>query len=727
MVVVDASADPRFNKHPFVAGPPFIRFYAGAPLNTPDGRHLGTLCMVDLAPRKEFGTPERADLLRFASLVAERLERSMEGGIRREAEARYGAVFESSLDAMVIIDEQGVIQSVNPATERLFDYPRGDLVGRNVSMLMLPEEGEAHPGYLRRYLETGERHVIGKWREVLGVSRDGCLLFLELSVAEWRNQTAERFFTGTLRDIGARRAAEESLRAARDEAERAREEAHAARVRLEDAIEAMPEGFALFDSEDRLVASNSRIREIYGAIADQIQEGVHYEDLLKLSLERGMFDIPEGADVEGFASRHLAMHQHPKAPKELRLADGRWIRFQERGTREGGRVGLRMDVTEQKEREDALRQLFEANPIPMWLLEPQKFEVVGVNAAAIARYGYSRDEFLSMQFSDLNDAAEAMRWKEAVSAAAAGHPEIGAWRHRRADGSDIIVDMLVHSVDLEGRPHILCAAVDVTGHAMAEEALRQAKEEAETASRMKSEFLATMSHELRTPLNAIIGFAEVMRAEMVGPLGTTYRSYAEDIAHSGRHLLRIIEDLLDLSRVEAGRLPLHFAPVNVQDLFASCNMLTRAKAQQAGIDLRFGDVTALPLIDADEVRIRQVILNLLSNALKFTPRGGSVEVKASLVTGEADTGLEISVADTGIGMTAEEIPLALERFRQVDADLNRRYEGCGLGLPLSKNLMELHGGRLTIQSIANEGTVVRAILPPSRLLPAKPEDYRLAC
>ena len=230
------------------------------------------------------------------------------------------------------------------------------------------------------------------------------------------------------------------------------------------------------------------------------------------------------------------------------------------------------------------------------------------------------------------------------------------------------------------------------------------------ASQAKSSFLALMSHELRTPLNAIIGFSEVLSAEIFGPLGTErYRSYAGDINGAGKHLLALINDILDLSKAEAGRLEMHAEPLDVRKLIADCIKLVAERARNQYVALSARIDGGLPALFGDELRIKQMVLNLLSNAVKFTPGGGKVDVSAGLSpSGE----LVISVADTGVGMAPEMIPVALEPFRQVDASLARKFEGTGLGLPLVKMLVERHEGRLVIESELNVGTVVRLVFPP---------------
>lgn len=218
----------------------------------------------------------------------------------------------------------------------------------------------------------------------------------------------------------------------------------------------------------------------------------------------------------------------------------------------------------------------------------------------------------------------------------------------------------------------------------------------------KSEFLANISHELRTPLNAVIGFSEVMIQEVFGPIGNDrYREYAGDIRQSGLHLLGVINDLLDYSKLEAGRLELHVEDVSPAAILDKCTRMMRQRvdAEHLTLSTDIGDAADV-VVQGDDRKITQIILNLLSNSIKFTPAGGIIRLSIR----QSGDGVDIVVADSGIGMSKNDIALALAPFGQVDSSLNREYAGTGLGLPLSKSLVELHGGTMTIDSAPGKGT-----------------------
>jgi PAS domain S-box-containing protein len=268
--------------------------------------------------------------------------------------------------------------------------------------------------------------------------------------------------------------------------------------------------------------------------------------------------------------------------------------------------------------------------------------------------------------------------------------------------------------DANGRPAYLDGIIfDITDRKAFEAALSLAKEQAESASRAKSEFLAVMSHELRTPLNAIIGFSEIVLRETFGPIANKrYRDYVDDIRGSGAHLLELINDILDLSKAEAGQIELVEEVVEVEPLVRACIAMLSPRAQQAGVEVIAEVDDDLPNLLADERKLRQALLNLITNGIKFTPPEGQVRVSARMAGGN----LRLEVADTGIGIAKDDIPKALSPFGQIDSALSRRHAGTGLGLPLTKRLVEAHGAKFSLVSELGAGTTAAVVFPPQRLV-----------
>lgn len=265
---------------------------------------------------------------------------------------------------------------------------------------------------------------------------------------------------------------------------------------------------------------------------------------------------------------------------------------------------------------------------------------------------------------------------------------------------------------------------ELNRHELTEARLRKSKHKVEAANHAKSEFLANMSHELRTPLNAIIGFSNMLRTEVFGPLtNDKQREYVNDILSSGEHLLELINDILDVSALEAHKLKLNIAVFSLTDTIDAVWRMVHARAQTKNVTLHKNISVDLRLIRADERRVTQILLNLMTNAIKFTPSGGDVVLEAK--TGEANSIL-LCVRDTGIGMSEEDVVTAFTQFGQIDSTFSRVEEGTGLGLPLTKGLIELHGGHITLESKKGQGTSVTVHFPAKcsvqKVAPTHPAD-----
>jgi signal transduction histidine kinase len=482
----------------------------------------------------------------------------------------------------------------------------------------------------------------------------------------------------------------------------------------------------LFDADDRLVIANRANSAMASA-----RPGVSFSTLLEHAAAGLMHPDTLGDDPQAWISWRLARHRNPIGPIEQRYRDGRWVRIDETRTREGGTVVVRTDITELKKIEETLRFSEErfrdyTETASDWNWETDAEHRFTYLSTQPVELDQSSDhlvttplaKLIGMRRADLALDADDPKWRAHQAALDRREPYTGfvyktlsiagKERHVSTSGKPVF-DAKGNFVGYRGTGR------DVTEQVEAEASLREAKAAAEAASRAKSEFLAAMSHELRTPLNAIIGFSEIIAHQRFVADPARIRSYAADIHSSGQHLLKVINDILEVSRIEAGKLELHEQAVDLVAAVETCVMLVGQRATEGDVALHVTMPRDLPYLLADETRIKQIFLNLLSNAVKFTPRGRSVSVTAGL---SYDGSLAVSVCDDGIGMTADEIVVAMQPFRQVDSSLSRRFEGSGLGLPLTKAFTELHGGRLDITSAPGQGTTVHVTFPPSRVVAA---------
>ena len=374
-------------------------------------------------------------------------------------------------------------------------------------------------------------------------------------------------------------------------------------------------------------------------------------------------------------------------------------------------LGIVLDITERKRAEQRLIDAIETMSEGFVLFDSDD-RLVLCNEKYRQLYCASSDAFVpGMQFEDmLRTCISRGQYPDSVGREEEWITERLNAHHAGRDGLDqrLSDDRWVRVVTRKlADGSIVGVRVDITEHKRREAELQRAKEEAETSNRVKSEFLANMSHELRTPLNAIIGFAEALKLGNTGPLTSTQADYLKHIHDSGRLLLDLINDILDLSKIEAGSVALRKESFAVAEVLRTCEQIIRGRAHLGEVRLHIDSVAGSNKLFADRVRVKQILLNILSNAVKFTLPGGDV----FLAVTQDEINTIFIVTDTGIGMREEDISAALKPFQQLDGSLARRHEGVGLGLPLTKRLVELHGGTLDIRSKPGQGTTVIIRIP----------------
>jgi PAS domain S-box-containing protein len=388
---------------------------------------------------------------------------------------------------------------------------------------------------------------------------------------------------------------------------------------------------------------------------------------------------------------------------------------------------LRRDITARRRTEELLqeseerhRKLFDNNPHPTWVFDRETLRFLAVNAAAVRKYGYSSDEFLAMTIKDIRPPEDVPVLLESVGAIRDGNESVGIWRHRRKDATVIDVEITSYALNFAGRDAEVVVAVDVTQRkrgeaekrefmdslAAANQELELRNREVERATKLKSKFLANMSHELRTPLNAIVGFSELLADGTPGELNDKQKRFINHIKQGSAHLLQLINDILDLSKIEAGQLELRCEDFQVKDALPEVLSTIRPLAMAKNITVRHR-LEADRAVYADRVRFKQILYNLLSNAVKFTPKDGRIDIDCL----ERGSELCISVTDTGIGIRAEDQAVVFEEFRQVEGNTDAPSEGTGLGLAITKRLIEQQGGQISLESRPGEGSRFTFTLP----------------
>ena len=658
----------------------------------------------------------------------------------RRSEADLAVTLQSIGDAVIAVNVSGLVTRMNTAAERLTGWTLADANGWPLAQVFrIVDAATREPATdpVQRVMHSGD--VVGLADNTLLLARDGGEHHISDSAAPIRD--AEGQIVGVVlvfSDVSDAHRARQALAATTEILERTSAMAKVGGWELD-----------LATMQPYWSPETCRIHEVDPPVTPPLDQAIG-------------FYAPEAlSTIQGAMQR--AIDQGTPWDLELPLitAKGRhiWVRTQCACVIEEGKVvrlrGAFHDITERKLAEAAIldsevryRKLFDSNPQPMWVFDTETLAFLAVNTAAVTHYGHSRDEFLAMTIQDIRTPEEAPRLREHLGAWSTAERNSGPWTHRRKDGSLIQVEITSHGLDYGQRPARLVLATDVTARVLAEADtarlnaeleqhrlhleelvvsrtadLAAARQQAEGANRAKSAFLANMSHEIRTPLNAIVGLNYLFRREAITPLQT---ARLEKIDAAGQHLLAIINDVLDLSKIEAGRVQIESADFNLAAVLDSVQSIIAEPARAKGLAVNV-DFDAVPIgLRGDPTRLRQALLNFAINAVKFTEQG-SIALKAKLLSEDGDDLMvRFAVEDTGIGITPEQLPRLFEVFEQADASITRKFGGTGLGLAISRRLAGLMGGECGVESQPGVGSAfwfTARLLRGHGVMPAKtPHD-----
>lgn len=509
--------------------------------------------------------------------------------------------------------------------------------------------------------------------------------------------------------------------------ERQREAAY-----LEATFENMSEAIAMVDADLKMVAWNQKFVELFRLPPALTRPGVPFEDIVRFGAELGEFGAARDIDALVRTRMESVKRLEPRQ-FERKRPDGTVIEVRDRPLPDGGFVALYIDVTERKRAEearlDAIRREHQAEQRLIEAIDSSSEGIIVYDAEERFVVCNSRYRRFYPDTADLH--RPGVKYEDILRAAVArGQFHLSPDVDREAFIQDRLArfrnpgEPIVRQI-ASGRwvqiserrtPEggLISVRTDITALKERETELIGSMEAAEAASRAKTAFLANISHELRTPLHAVLGLAEIMRdnPDEAASLGT-YREYAKLIHDSGSHLLDLINDVLDMSKIEAGRYDLAEEKLSLISVAEACTAIVGQAAQDRGLQIVNRLDSRLPSVRGDVRAVKQVVLNLLSNAVKFSHAGGAVVISGGR---DASGGVTFSVSDTGVGIAAEHLPRITEPFWQGDDSHTRRYEGTGLGLAISKRLMELHGGTIRVQSTKDVGTMVEIWFPPGRVL-----------
>ncbi|WP_169568338.1 ATP-binding protein [Sneathiella limimaris] len=513
----------------------------------------------------------------------------------------------------------------------------------------------------------------------------------------------------------------QSLQSQADDLQSAKMRAEDAEKFLFEALETISEAFIIFDKNDRVVAYNSRYRELFESVGAYLKPGVTFEELIRRQAKQlGIFE--DEAALEEWIQRRLEEHNNPVGTKEQVFETGEIYRLSEVKTPSGGTVAIRTNITDLRTREKALRILNER------LQEAQSVAHIGHwsydvknerhdwsdEVSRIMGYDPNTLEITTNAYLDRVHPDDMDRMRSLVRWAQQNDENYQIdYRMVRPNGEIVYVREIGRvQKDSSGQTEFFRGTIqDISAQHQTEMELMEAKVRAEEGTRAKSLFLANMSHELRTPLNAIIGFAEVITKEIFGPINNNkYKEYSDNILSSGQHLLSLINDILDFSRLEADKHDLEETDISLYEVVKWTELLLNSKAMEKKISLTH-DIPQDLIMRGDERKIKQVLINLTNNAIKFTPDGGKVRLYAEMTGPEH---YSLFVEDNGIGIDAKELETVLKPFVRTMNAVSSSVEGTGLGLPLSKSIVELHGGKLLLTSQVGKGTKVEIQFPRNR-------------
>jgi len=693
---------------------PNIRFYAGAPLITDDNFALGTLCVIDRQPH-DLTEQQIRQLEALSRLVISQLELRL----KEESLRILASVIESSVDTIITKTLGGIITSWNPAAERLFGYSEAEAIGQPIPMIIPHDRlDEEHQIVARIMREERVEHF-----ETVLTSKEGKRIEVSATISPLVNDAGQLVGASSiLRDISDRKQAEKAL----EESQRL----------LQTVLDCFPLAVFWKDRQSVLLGCNQFFATVTGLTSPREAVGKSNSDF-SFSEEENRKYILDDQEVMESGVAKIGIQETITLPNgNISWLETNKIPLIDSLGEVVGVVCTFQDISDRKFAEEALaeseafnRQLVEEFPIGLARCSMDG-QLIHVNSAFAKMIGRTIEETLELTYWDVTPIKYAeQEAAQLESLQIKGRYSSYEKEYIHKDGHLVPVLLNGLAIIQKGEFIIWSSVQDITDRKQSEAKLQLANEELMRATRLKDEFLANMSHELRTPLNSILGMNEGLQDGIFGSINERQLKALRTIENSSTHLLALINDILDVAKIESGQITLDFTVTNIESLCTSSLAFIKQQALTKRIQLTPRIPKHLPAIRLDERRIRQVLINLLNNAVKFTLEGGTITLEVSQVQLESSTTnltplnyLKIAVIDTGIGISAENIQKLFQPFIQIDSALNRQYTGTGLGLALVKRLVELHGGNVELTSEVGVGSCFAINLPFSVGSPAIEEQ-----
>lgn len=699
--VENATVNPIFARNPLVTGYPNIRFYAGAPLSTPSGYNIGTLCVIDTEP-KILTDKQKESLRTLSKFVISQFELRKTKRQLEENKAYYENLVEKASDTIYTSNIKGEFTFVSKSIRKLAGYNNTELLGKHFTELVADEYREIVARFYMDQIKDGREESL---LEFPIITSKGKKKWIEQTVTILFKDGKLIGYHGIVRDIDHRKRVEQELITATREAEEIRKTFQGVLNNTDMVV-------AIKDIYFRYILVNKKFEKLYHITNNEIYLKTDHDIRPK-----ELADALRITDIQVVTEKRIIHFE-----QQLKTSEGqvtfevsKFPLYNDNGDLYAFCLTA-TDITERKKTEAAVKErdqkfsaMFHSSPVAMTLdsIEPNRF--VETNESFSKLTGFTQEELLGLNFTETGMIDAKQREKMVTLFKERGYIRNEELKIIDKNKLQKYILLSVEVIEINGKPHTLGVYHNITERKILERQLVAAKDQAEESGKAKEQFLANMSHEIRTPMNAVLGFTDLLSETTLSP---EQKEYVHAIETSGKSLMSVINDILDYSKIEAGMLTIEEVPLSIRSIFSSLFISFNEQASKKYIKLSFESDSKIPeVVTGDPARLTQIITNLVGNAIKFTQKG-EITVNALLLEETKDKVIvQYTVKDSGIGIPEDKIASIFERFNQGSNDTTRKYGGTGLGLSIVKKLAELQGGSIAVKSIPQKESTFVVIIP----------------